>query len=213
MRHSRFITSSIFISVALHALGATALWWVFQRSETIAITDSGTAEISGMSWEVEAPTPPAPAEPQPVAAAEPAVAPKPDSDSTTDTASLPAAHETVPSPAARPASGVGGPPATEVQIYLSTIRKHLSDAIQISSIAGMAPTSLVLKISISRTGAVNRQEIEKSSGDPQMDAKVLIAFQSILPLPPFPESWKKGEVSPQVLNVRLPIEIHSHSQP
>jgi TonB family protein len=193
----------------VHALGATALWWAFQRSESITITDSGTAEISGMSWEVEAPTPPPPA-PVPVPAdAQPVAAPDP----TTDSASLPVTHEVAPSPAARPASGVGGPPATEVQIYLSTIRKHLSDAIQINSIAGMAPTSLVLKISISRTGAVNRQEIEKSSGDPQMDAKVLIAFQSILPLPPFPENWKKGDVSPQVLNVRLPIEIHSHSQP
>jgi TonB family protein len=188
----------------VHALGATGLWWAFQRSETVTITDSGTAEISGMSWEVEAPTPPAPAAPvetQPVAAAEP------------DTASLPAVHEAAPSPAARPASSGGGLPTTEVQVYLSTIRKHLSDAIQISSIAGMAPTSLVLKISISRTGAVTRQEIEKSSCDPEMDAKVLIAFQSILPLPPFPESWKKGVVAPQVLNVRLPIEIHSHSQP
>jgi TonB family protein len=198
----------------MHALGATALWWAFQRSETITITDSGTAEISGLSWEVEAPTPPppVPAEAQPVTAAQPDVATKPDSDPSIDTASLPTTHEAAPSPAARPASGVGGPPATEVQIYLATLRKHLSDAIQINSISGMAPTSLILKISISRTGAVTRQEIEKSSGDPEMDAKVLIAFQSILPLPPFPENWKKGQVAPQVLNVRLPIEIHSHTR-
>jgi TonB family protein len=201
------------ISYAIHALTVYGLRWAVLRSETVNVTNSGNNEISGMSWEVEAPSDKTPPQPAPVAAA-PHVTPKQviEKNDTTNTAALPTTQSSstvAPSHPGGVAAAGSGPPATEVQNYLLNIRKHLSDAIQIHSITGMAPTSLILKISIARDGQVTHQEIEKSSGNPEMDAKVLAAFQSIQPLAPFPEGWNKNSLSPQVLTVRLPIEIHS----
>jgi TonB family protein len=202
------------ISYAIHALTVYGLRWAVLRSETVNVTNSGNNEISGMSWEVEAPSEKTPPQHAPIAAAPHPVIPKQaiEKDDATNTAALPSAQSSStvapPHPGGVAAAG-SGPPATEVQSYMLNIRKHLSDAIQIHSITGMAPISLILKISIARDGQVTHQEIEKSSGNPEMDAKVLAAFQSIQPLAPFPEGWNKNSLSPQVLTVRLPIEIHS----
>jgi len=217
VRYSRFITLAFVISYALHALTVYALRWAVLRSETANVTNSNSNEISGMSWEVEAPSNEKPAQPAPVAAAPHQVKPQQTvkDDYVANTATLPAAQQPPstnfsPRPSAVVAAGGSGLPATEVQNYLSNIRKHLSDAIQVHSLIGMNPLSLILKVSISRGGQVTHQEIEKSSGNPEMDAKVLAAFQSIQPLAPFPDDWNKNSSSPQVLTVHLPIELHSH---
>jgi TonB family protein len=91
--------------------------------------------------------------------------------------------------------------------YLASIRDRLGNAIHLHEPRGSVSSQLVLKVAIHSSGSVSGTEIEKTSTRPEIDRAVLAAFESLLPLAPFPNEWKKSAGSPETITVRIPVVI------
>jgi TonB family protein len=91
--------------------------------------------------------------------------------------------------------------------YLASIRDRLGNAIHLHEPRGTVSSQLVLKVAIHSSGSVSGSEIEKTSEKPEVDRAVLAAFESLLPLAPFPNEWKKSAGSPEMITVRIPVVI------
>jgi TonB family protein len=85
----------------------------------------------------------------------------------------------------------------------------LGNAIHLHEPRGTASSQLVLKVAIHSSGSVSHTEIEKTSAHPDVDRAVLAAFESLLPLAPFPEEWKKSSGSLDTITVRIPVVIRA----
>jgi TonB family protein len=198
------------IAIGVHAL-LVAVLFLWMRPLSLAVAENAGVEISGMSWEVE-----------PAAKAEQSTQPLSDTGHVTSSKTVAAKRDEIKLPTknedtasanldagANSSSAVtkAGPPPDEIQKYLLGIRNRLSNAIQITAPAGFGATTLILRVAITPSGTVAHSEIQKTSGNPEVDTQVLRAFQSILPLPAFPSDWNEKGSFLSTLTVRLPIEI------
>jgi TonB family protein len=189
-RSNQRLQTAFTIALSLHALAALG---VIGYSRTLS--NSGTvASVMKMNWEVETQAnAPAPISRPPVKAAHAqAVANQPAA----------AVSKSDPSPGDSQA-----PSPAIMENYLASIRDRLGNAIHLHEPRGSVSSQLVLKVAINSSGSVSGTEIEKTSSRPEVDRAVLAAFESLLPLAPFPNEWKKSAASPETITVRIPVVI------
>jgi TonB family protein len=178
-------------ALALHALAALGM---VEYSRAINTSGTLVASVMKMNWEVESAQPS-----QTVAHAAAKTARK----------QVAATNKTIApvTPATQSVEQNGAPNPVIMENYLASIRDRLANAIHLHEPRGAAISQLVLKVAINSSGSVNNPEIEKTSEHSEVDRAVLAAFESILPLAPFPDEWKKSSGSPETITVRIPVVI------
>jgi TonB family protein len=101
----------------------------------------------------------------------------------------------------------GSPNPAIMENYLASLRDRLGSAIHLHQPRGSVNSQLILKVEIHSSGSVGQTKIEKTSRHPEIDSAVIKAFESLLPLSPFPEEWKKSAGSAEMITVRIPVVI------
>jgi TonB family protein len=176
------------VALSLHSLVALGM---VEYSRSLNTSGALVASVMKMNWEVETASAPAVHARAKKTAAKTAVAKEP--------VSLPESGES--------GQAAGTPNPAIMENYLASIRDRLGNAIHLHEPRGTVSSQLILKIAINSSGSVSQTVIEKTSEHPEVDHAVLAAFESLLPLSPFPEEWKKSAGSPETITVRIPIVI------
>jgi TonB family protein len=170
-----------FAFTAAFSLHALAALWMIEYSRSVDASGALVANVLNMNWEVENTNTPVPR-----------VATK--KISSNGPAKMVAAE---------PAQSSGAPNPEVMQNYLASIRERLGNAIHLHEPRGTVSSQLILKVAINSSGTVSQTQIEKTSQHPEIDQAVLTAFESLLPLAPFPSGSNQSET----ITVRIPVVI------
>jgi TonB family protein len=185
---------AFFLALGLHALAALGMW---DYSRELDASHSVVATVMNVNWEVQAETP-----------SVPEAAPQAPAKQVHSSVQAEKKEETL------KASAVPDQEASNAAVmgkYLAILRDRLGEAIQLHEPRGSQASQLVLKVAIQSSGQVSHTEIEKTSERPEIDRAVLQAFDSLLPLAPFPADWKTSAPTPETITVRIPVVIRARN--